>query len=494
MARRDAGHPTPDVRRRRTGPGPVALVLPTLLVIALLAVAVVADQQRWGPDHLGWRGGDPSLDPAAVALPGGLELPEVGDPDPVAEPAEAGGVDLAAARRALTGPLRDTDLGPHVVAAVASLDGPGIALQRGRDPFVPASTTKLLTAVAALHALGPDATFETTVVAGARKGQVVLVGGGDPLLASAPSEDAWPERADVATLAADTAGTLREQGVRRVQVRYDDSLFSGPAVNPRWEPSYVPDQVVTPTSALWVDGGRDPSGWGRVDDAPRAAATTFAEALRDEGIAVGRPRPGSAPTDADQLAAVTSPPLDQIVQWLVDVSDNETTEVVLRHVGRAVGGEASIRAGLEGVRTVLAGLGVDDTGLELHDGSGLSRDNRFAARTLVDVLRVAASEGHPDLRAVVEGLPVAGFTGSLAARFTEGADGGLGRVRAKTGTLTGVHALAGLVTGADGVPMVVVLGADRVAPDKSLDARAALDRAAAALASCECGSATGAGG
>ena len=105
------------------------------------------------------------------------------------------------------------------------------------------------------------------------------------------------------------------------------------------------------------------------------------------------------------------------------------------------------------------------------------------------MLRVAASEEHPELRAVVEGLPTAGFTGSLTSRFAGDAEEGLGRVRAKTGTLTGVHALAVIVTGADGVPMGVVLAADRVEPAKGLDARVALDRAAAALAACACGAA-----
>lgn len=466
----------------------MALTLPVLLVAALLATAFVADEQRWGPTHLGWKGADPQQDPAAVALPGGLELPEVEAVEPVLEAAPLSALDPAAVRRTLAGPLRDADLGRHVVAAVATLEGDEEpVLSRGRDPLLPASTTKLLTAVAALSALGPGTTFDTSVVTG-RPGEVVLVGGGDPLLAASADPDAWPVRADLDSLAVRTAEALRTQGVRRVRLRYDDSLFTGPAVNPRWEPSYVPDGVVTPISALWVDGGRDPVGWGRVDDAPRAAATVFATALRDAGIRTTRPRPGRAPATAERLAAVTSPPLEQIVQWLVDVSDNETTEVVLRHVGRAAG-EASATAGVAAVREELERLGVDVTGLVLHDGSGLSRHNRFAARTLVDVVRVAASVEHPELRSVVEGLPVAGFTGSLAARFAEDADGGLGRVRAKTGTLTGVHALAGIVTGTDDVPMVVVLVADRVAPEKSLDARAALDEAAAALASCRCGTA-----
>ena len=104
-----------------------------------------------------------------------------------------------------------------------------------------------------------------------------------------------------------------------------------------------------------------------------------------------------------------------------------------------------------------------------------------------DLIVTIASTGASELRALVDGMPVAGFSGSLTSRFAERGQEGLGRVRAKTGTLTGAHALAGLVTGADGVPMVFVLAADRVAPDKSLEARAALDEAAAALAACDCG-------
>lgn len=468
----------------------MALLVPVVLVLALLGTAVAADVRGWGPTYLGWKGGDPDSDPAAVALPGGLDLPEVEPAEPVAEPAPTGALDPAKVRRALAGPLRDRDLGRHVVVAVASLDDDSDPVfSRGKDPVLPASTTKLLTAVAALEALGPGTTFETTVVRGARPDQLVLVGGGDPLLAAKPDADAWPVRADLDTLAARTVEALSATGVRKVALRYDDSLFTGPADNPRWEPSYVPDQVVAPTSALWVDAGRDPSGWGRVDDPARAAADVFAAALRDAGLEVTRPRPGRAPAAAERVAAVTSPPLEQIVQYLLDVSDNEVTEVVLRHVGRRVEGEASTLAGVRGVEKTLAGLGVDVSGLRLNDGSGLSRQNRFSVRTLVDVLRVAASEEHPELRAAVEGLPVAGFTGSLTSRFAEDADGGLGRVRAKTGTLTGVHALAGIVTDADDAPMVFVMVADRVDPAKSLDARAALDEAAAALAECRCGTA-----
>ena len=492
MARRDADHTTrTPVRGPRRGPGRLAILLPVLLVLALLGTAVAADEYAWGPTYLGWKGGDPATDPGVVAPPALLDLPAVGDPEPVAEPVTGGGLAQAKVLAALSRALRTKGLGPHVVAAVAPVDGGDPVLSRGKGAFLPASTTKLLTGVAALSALEPGTTFDTTVVAGARKGDIILVGGGDPFLATRPDPAAWPVRADLTTLAAQTAEALRAQGTETVRLRYDTSLFAGPAINRGWESDYVPDGVVSPITSLWADEGRDPQGWGRVEDPARSAAASFAVALRGVGIKVSGLRPARAALGAEPLAAVTSPPLDQIVQRVIDVSDNEAAEVLMRHVGRVVEGEASNEAGVRAVRSVLAGLGVEVDDLELHDGSGLSRSNRVRADTLVDVLQVASSPEHPELRALVEGLPVAGFTGSLRSRFAEQGRQGLGRVRAKTGTLTGAHSLAGLVTGADGVPMVFVVAADKVAPDKSLEARAALDAAAAALASCRCGEVVG---
>jgi D-alanyl-D-alanine carboxypeptidase/D-alanyl-D-alanine-endopeptidase (penicillin-binding protein 4) len=105
-------------------------------------------------------------------------------------------------------------------------------------------------------------------------------------------------------------------------------------------------------------------------------------------------------------------------------------------------------------------------------------------RTLVDVL--VTSLDQPSLAGVVSGLPVAGYTGSLSERFVLGSDAGLGRVRAKTGTLTGVSGLAGVVRGRDGTVMVYVAVADRVRPSNTLWVRARLDKISAALAACRC--------
>lgn len=435
-------------------------------------------------------GADPAPpDPATVAPPPGLELPAVIRPPDAAEPVDGAGLSTADIRAALAPYLDERDLGRHVVAAVAPLAAGPPTYVSGSGLAIPASTTKIVTATAALLALGADHTFETSVVAGGPR-RVVLVGGGDPFLAAEPADDEtpYPERADVVTLARQTAAALEEQGRRRVTVGYDDSLFTGPSAEPTWEKDYVPDQVVSPITALWVDEGRSPAGYGRVPDPALTAATVFASALSRAGIeVVGTPEPGVAADGGAQLASVRSAPLGRIVERILEVSDNEASEVLLRHIGAATVGEASFDGGERGVEQVLREHGIRLGSSVLHDGSGLSRANRIDPRTLIEVLRLATQRNLPDLRAVLTGLPVAGFSGSLADRFDGPWPEARGRVRAKTGTLTGVHSLAGIAIGPDGVPMLFALMTDRVRLLDNGVAEVTIDNAAAALGACRCG-------
>ncbi len=460
-----------------------------LLVVLLLAGAGFAWQAGLLDDLTA---PDPATEPAAVPPPEGLDLPAPAEPGRVVSPVgagAAGAVAPAAVRRTLAPRLRvREDLGPRGVGAVAGLAGGPVAEVGQRGRFTPASLTKLLTAAAALAALGPDATFATGAALGPGN-RLTLVGGGDPLLARRPPDGAtYPPRADVRTLARRTARALRAEGVRRVRLRWDDTLFDGPVGSPGWRADYLPDGVVAPIGALWVDEGRPRDGTGRVDDPPRAAAQAFAAALEGAGITVrGDPRRGGVPDPATEVASVSSAPVAQLVERMLDVSDNEVAEVLAHHVGLATGNGGTFSGGAAGTEDTLRELGVPVAGLRLLDGSGLSRRNRVQSRTLIEVLRQAAREDRPDQRALLSGLPVAGFTGSLSTRFDTGADAGPGAVRAKTGTLTGVHALGGLVTTRDGSTLAFVLAADRVRQGKDLDARVALDEAAAALADCRCG-------
>lgn len=422
-------------------------------------------------------------------------LPTPTSPAPIADVADPTSPDTAKIetlwRKALAGPA----VGKHVVAAVTSLSGPaGQEYRSGTGAVVPASTMKLLTSVAALETLGLEHTFETTVALEPSLPDrplrtVVLVGGGDPLLSRKPDPAAFPQRADIRTLARQTAQSLSAEGVRRVLLRYDATLFNGPVGSAQWRPDYLADKIVSPITALWVDEGRPASGFGRVADPSLVAAQEFAVALRRAGVIVrGAPTPGSPAAQATQVASVSSPPLATIVEHVINVSDNEAAEVLAHQVGLTAAGEGSFEGGARGVATTLSGLGVPLEGAAIYDGSGLSRANRLTSDTLLSVLRVAAHPDHPQLRAVLTGLPVAGFTGSLASRFAEGPDVGRGQVRAKTGTLTGVHGLAGTVTDRDGQTYAFMIVADKVPLLKQLAARETIDRLAARLAACRCSS------
>jgi D-alanyl-D-alanine carboxypeptidase/D-alanyl-D-alanine-endopeptidase (penicillin-binding protein 4) len=156
-------------------------------------------------------------------------------------------------------------------------------------------------------------------------------------------------------------------------------------------------------------------------------------------------------------------------------------------VALKLGDAPSFQGGATAVFHVLGELGVDLTDSTIYDGSGLSRQNHLTPTTLLDVLRTAASPEHPTLREVITGLPVAGFTGSLQERFDDGPTAARGRVLAKTGTLTGVHGLAGVATDLDGDVLGFVMIADRVAVPNTLPARHDLDLMAAALGACHCG-------
>jgi D-alanyl-D-alanine carboxypeptidase/D-alanyl-D-alanine-endopeptidase (penicillin-binding protein 4) len=419
--------------------------------------------------------------------------------------------------------VRAKPLGKHVAVAVEDpRTGRLLYGHNAGTGFIPASTTKLLTITAALSLLGPDHRFTTRVVdggmtapapAGAGKSgtsgadepgkstrrpaklhTVVLVGGGDPLLSSRAGLarehrfgfDVYPtdrQRATIDDLAARTATSLRRSGIHTVTVRYDASLF-GQSVSPHWRHEYVATSVVSPVSALWVDEGRIQAPYDRRAADPAAdAAERFIAALRAHHITVrGRPTPTSARTGAAQLAQVSSPPLREIAEHVLKVSDNDGAEVLARQVALAAGRRPDFAGAVTAVEQQLRKLGIDLRGVRLYDGSGLSRDNRIPARTLVGVLALPFSPDHRQLASVLTDLPIGGFDGSLRLRYVYTSAGAAGYVRAKTGTLTGVSTLAGTVSTRGGAVLTFAVMTNRL----TRYALPAIDRLAARLAACGC--------
>jgi D-alanyl-D-alanine carboxypeptidase/D-alanyl-D-alanine-endopeptidase (penicillin-binding protein 4) len=466
--------------RRVTRPRGVVAVPITVLAIVLILGTVL-----WSRGSLNSLICDGDCGPAYVTAPHALttnRLPDIAAADAL----PPGSADPTKVAAALSSALDQPELGSRLGFVALDPSSGAVLATRGTGPFVPASTAKLLTSFSALSLIDPQHRFTTRVVAdGAvtEGGTIVLVGGGDPYLVTKRAKvHDRAIHADLTTLAARTAKALKQADVTSVRVRFDASLFTGPSASPTWPKSYLSGNIVTPVSALWTDQGVQ--GGVRSADPAVSAANIFAELLARDGIRMtGDPSAKQAvPTDPT-VAAVQSATVGQIVGTLIRTSDNQAAEVMLRHVAIAAGRPATFDGGSEGVLAALAAAHIDTSGLKLFDGSGLSRHDRVAPTTLAETLH-AASE-RPRTSSLVSDLPVSGFTGTLVRRFAT-LPGALGLVRAKTGTLTGVHSLAGYAVDAEGVPIIFALMADGTSKIASATAEAALDRVAAALATCSC--------
>jgi len=386
---------------------------------------------------------------------------------PLLEPLAAGAKrpTTAGLTAALAPLLGDKTLGGRVSVSVRDVaTGRQLYGHASSTAFIPASATKLLTTCAVLSLLGPDHRFATRVVmnpapeptakAPARPPTLVLVGGGDPLLSSQAALSLAMKRghlvypdATVATvdeLATRTAASLKAAKHTKVALRYDASLFIQP-VSPHWRPMYVASSVVAPVSALWVDQARIRAPFSaRVADPAKDAAVRFVALLARRGITVsGAPAAARAARGARAVASLESPPLASIVEHVLLTSDNDGAEVLARQAALAAGKAPDFAGAAAAVLARVRSLGMTTAGVRLYDGSGLSRDGRIPAGDLTSLVDIVAVGRHPELSAVLSGLPVAGFDGSLADRFRVVGVSGAGYVHAKTGTLIGVSSLAG---------------------------------------------------
>jgi D-alanyl-D-alanine carboxypeptidase/D-alanyl-D-alanine-endopeptidase (penicillin-binding protein 4) len=197
----------------------------------------------------------------------------------------------------------------------------------------------------------------------------------------------------------------------------------------------------------------------------------------------------TAAKNARVLGEVKSAPLTELVNTLLQNSDDTLADAVARQTAIATGAEPSFAGAAKATLDVLSRNGFDLTGVQLNDGSGLSQLNKIPAKVLSQVLAVAAGPDGKDtrtakLRPMLGGLPVAGGSGTLATRYLDGSSSSAkGWLRAKTGTLSGVNTLAGLVMDTDGRVLVFALMSS--GPDQNAS-RAGLDALAANLRGCGC--------
>ncbi|MEU4382240.1 D-alanyl-D-alanine carboxypeptidase/D-alanyl-D-alanine endopeptidase [Micromonospora echinofusca] len=481
--------PAPTPRRRRRVPVLLAAVL--VLVLAAVGIAVL----RPGP-VAGWLGdepagpgvAEPAAEPAPVAV---LAAADANAPMPTPE-----GV------RAALAPLVGVPaLGDRVHVSVADVATGQPLFGRGEDDgTVPASVTKLVTGVTVLAARGPAYRIPTRAVAGAAPGEVVIVGGGDPTLA-VDKKGFYPGAARLDDLAAQVRDALG--GTKPTKVTVDSSLYSGPVFEPGWDDDIPTGGYGGAITALMTDGARSDvtrakkdeaagNHWAeRVSQPDLAAGRAFARLLGVPPSAVARgtaPAAGAAtPGPGAELGKVESLPMVRLVDIMISDSDNIVAEALARQVALARDQPASFVGAGAAMDAVAAELGLPADELTLADGSGLSRSNRISPSLLTDLIALAGDGSRPELAAIFGGLPVADWSGTLADRYgTAATKAGAGVIRAKTGTLTKVHAIAGLVSTSDGRLLTFAVLTDAVPPDGLTAARGALDRIGAALAGCGC--------
>jgi serine-type D-Ala-D-Ala carboxypeptidase/endopeptidase (penicillin-binding protein 4) len=478
------------------------LLLTVLLAALALPAGMLIVQGLSGPDQ---SAAVRAPIPAWQLVPGRLSVPQgigpLSNTAPVPVPAEVA---------AKLDPVLRTDGGGTFTGIVQDAATGTVLFDRGGAANrIPASNMKLLTAVAALRGIGPEARFSTKVVAGpatggkagalaAKSRSVVLVGGGDVLLGAGESaEGKVLGHAGLATLAKLTAESLRRDGITgSVEVLVDDSLFAGPSLNPAWSPDDVAAGEVAPLFPLALNSARfDPAvvTGPRPQDSAITAGEAFATQLKAAGAAgglkvapgVGRLE-GKPAADAAVLGEVESATVSQQVDLMLQTSDNYLAETLGRMAAVAAGQPASSEAAKAAVLKQLADLGIPTGGMIVADVSGLALDNQVSTRQFAEVVRAVTSGRDTRLRAALAGFPVAGLTGTLGDRYIdESSAEGAGLVRAKTGTLNTVIALSGYVVDADGRLLVFSFIGNGLTPGADGN-KPALDASATVLAACGC--------
>ena len=368
--------------------------------------------------------------------------------------------------------------------------GAVVAEHNARTAFIPASTLKTVTSATALELLGPDFRFTTELRTAAEagetqsvvKGDVVLVGGGDPTL----SLEELPQ----------FVRPLLEKGITSIEggVIGDGSFFEEAIFDDFWNWGDVGNGYGSPVSGLnlnhnrfvarfragervgaaaaflgaipdvpgvsWkslvktgpsnsgdgvmIYGGEHASAIklsgtiplgsgefqvvGAAPDPPLFAAHHLAEALRSGGINIsGSPASGQSPEETQLLASHRSAPLIHIITHLHKVSDNHETECLFKLLGKRLN-----RPPAEVIREHWKSRGLEFSTLRMEDGSGLARANFICPRDLARLQQLAAAGPFGDK-----------YRNSLLARYQ-------GAARWKGGAMSGVRAYTGLVKNKSG--------------------------------------------
>jgi D-alanyl-D-alanine carboxypeptidase len=308
-----------------------------------------------------------------------------------------------------------------------------IVYQSGaQKPRTPASVLKIFTTAAIALTIDPETTFQTAIYKTDKRGVFVIWGDNDPWITSSAKAKKANKRAYMPNLI--KAAFASDKKLKKITLIYkgvnnSDIRYAKKALNRRASVAYK-----------------------------RIGKNVEVESLITE-----------------RIAAITSPPLHKMIRFALLYSDN----VLSQRLAMLATGRSGYPLTEEGMNSMIfdkiSSLGVDTTGMNFIDGSGLSRKNKVSALTVSQLLLKVKTD--PRLKSIYEHLPISGESGTLISRYHETAPQAVGLVRAKTGSIRGVVSLAGFATSGEKEYVFVVL-ADEVGRTRSSQnsARKAIDR------------------
>ncbi len=328
---------------------------------------------------------------------------------------------------------RATDPSSVAVVMIDLADGSVMESYNADEPLIPASVMKSVTIATLIGQTGIDYRYHTrlyaagTIHKGVLDGNLIIEGGGDPSLNS-----------NVEPITADFVGecldAVRKAGIERITGRIiaDEDVFPGPAVPPSWMKADLSQSYGTGCHGLNFQNNS--SGSRSVANPASVLQTRLKNELSRAGIEVE----GASVRSGEEhlLFDHESAPVDEIMRSCMMRSDNLFAEALLRTYGLERNNDGSTTTSAKLEREHWTRQGLPMAGVNIVDGSGLSRDNRLTARFLAEVLRSMS-----DNVDYVSFFPLAGQEGTLK-RFL--ADTPLeGYIAMKTGSMKGIQCYAG---------------------------------------------------
>ena len=308
-----------------------------------------------------------------------------------------------------------------------------VLYQSGADkPRTPASVLKLFTTASIALTLDSKTTFQTAIYKTDKRGVFVIWGENDPWITSSAKAANANQRAYMPKLI--KAAFASDKKLKKIKLIYKGVNNS---------------DIRDAKKAL-----------------KRRASVTYQRIGKDVAV---------EEIVQEQLAVITSPPLNKMIRFALLYSDN----VLSQRLAMLATGRNGYPLTEEGLNNMIidkiSSLGVDVTGMNFIDGSGLSRKNKVTALTISQLLLKVKTD--PRLKSIYDHLPVSGETGTLISRYRETAPQAVGLVKAKTGSIRGVVSLAGFATSGEKEYVFVVL-ADEVGRTRAAQnsARKAIDR------------------